>query len=271
MKKWCVISMLCLMTVAVSTAADQKVKMQLTSGKMYAGSLLERSGQNLSFQASGAKTAVLVPVVSIESLEFKFDEAETATLDRLFENGSYGELTVQMKLFFQEYLPYADIPSNLGPKLTQWLAASYWSGEYEQVLTLAALALKSGSPELADRALFYSMLTFLEQDGSARVKPFLNTAKGRDIFPENSAARLYIEARLLQLDNQYIPAIRAAADLVAAHGRDADWAPQAELLCAELYFQTGRPESAKAVLDSIKESYTNPLITKKAAAIAAQN
>ncbi|MBL7016534.1 MAG: hypothetical protein ISR84_03135 [Kiritimatiellales bacterium] len=269
-KRW-FISMLLLAVVAGASDAELKVQVQLKSGKNFAGVLLERSGDNLSFQPSGAEAPVPVPVASVESLEFKFSESGLSETDRLFGSGDYEQLRSVLDENLPPFLPYAEIPSNLQPKLSQWLAATYWSGRYDQVLKVAGIAAKTRTATLAREALFYSMLTFLEQDGAARVKPFLETKKGAGLFPEGSAPRLYVQARILQLEEQYIPAMRIAADLVANHGRDADWAPQAELLCAELYFKTGRPESANAVLESIQECYASPLITKKAAAIAAQN
>ena len=266
-----VILMLLLAAAAGACATGLKVQVQLESGKSYVGVLLERSGENLSFQPSGAAAAVAVPVASVELLDFKFNEPGLDETDRLFRSGEYERLRSVLDEKLPPFLPYADIPSNLQPKLSQWLAAAYWSGNYEQVLSVAGTAAKTRSATLAREALYYSMLTFLEQGGAARVKPFLDTAKGKEVFPEDSAPRLYVRARILLLDGQYIPAMRVAADLIAGHGRNADWAPQAELLCAELYFKTGRPETAKAVLESIQECYASPLITKKAAAIAAQN
>ncbi|MBI9020020.1 MAG: hypothetical protein JEZ10_02030 [Verrucomicrobia bacterium] len=266
-----VIFMLLLLCAVVVSAGELKVKMQLASGKNYTGTLLERSGDNLSFKPSGAADAVAVPVASVELLEFKLNELGLDETDLLFRSGDYEQLSSLLNEKMPAVLPYADIPSNLESKVSQWLTASYWSGDYGQVLSVAGTAAKIRSAALAKQALFYSMLTFLEQGGAARVEPFLDTAKGKGIFPEGSAPRMYVQARILLLDGQYVPAMRIAANLVAEHGRDADWAPQAELLCAELYFKTGRPESAQVVLESIHECYTSPMITKKAAAIAAQN
>ena len=271
MKQRVPVLVLWLLSAVWAHSAALDVKLNLTSRKMYTGSLMGLSGQKVTFQPNGSSTAVSIPVASIASVEFKFNADQQSKISRLMAEGRYEELDSELKTLLPAYLPYAALPANLEEMLSRWVTASYWTGDYDQVQNLMAIAPQVKSPKLVNLTLFYGMLARLDQGESQSVEAFLDTEKGLLIFPEGSAARLYIQTRLLQLDKQYVPAIRMAADLLATHGRDADWAPQAELLCEELYFQTGRPESAQAVLGSINECYTSPLIIKKAAAIAAQN
>ena len=271
MKQRVSLFILWLLSAVIVHSADLDVRLTLANGKRYTGVLKERVGQNVSFQRKGGPEPAMVPGAAIALLEFKFDSEQQKKMQALLEAGRYEELAAELNAFMPDYLIYAAFPSNLEEMLTAWFAASYWTADYEQVNELMAITSKVKSDNLANHSLFYGMLTRMEQGDAGMVDAFLGTSRGAQVFPEESAARLYIDARRLQLDKQYARAIRVAAKLLAKHGRDADWAPIAELLCAELYFQTGRPESAKTVLGSIKKCYTSPLITKKAAAIAAQN
>jgi hypothetical protein len=103
------------------------------------------------------------------------------------------------------------------------------------------------------------------------MEAFLKSPDADTVYPPESAARLYIEARRLQHGKNYIQAIRTAALLMVRHSHDSDWMPKAELLCAELYVQLDMPGAVNAVLADISVFYPDPDIQKQAAAIAAQN
>ena len=271
MKRLLIIPALCLLFASVAQAERVKVKLRLQSKRSYTGTLIEPTSKGVSFLPVGAAAAVVVPSSSIAYMEFRLDDEQEASLVDLFEGGDYVKLAPRLNELLPNYLPYIKFASNHSDKMTQWLTASYWTGDYDRVLQLADAMKKSGNAAFIDKPLFYSTLVRLEKGEKEAVESFLKSPKGSEIFPEKTAARSYVDARLLQMNKQYVRAIRTACELIALHGRDADWMPQAELLCAELYFKIGRPESAQAVLDSVEECYTNPLIIKKAAAIAAQN
>lgn len=66
-------------------------------------------------------------------------------------------------------------------------------------------------------------------------------------------------------------ALRLAAAAIARHSRSTEWMPHFELLCAQLYFELGRMDSAQGVLDDIAEFYDDPMIQEQAAMLAAKH
>ena len=255
----------------ICDAAPVRVRLQTVAGEQKSnltGALESRAGGSVSFMPAGAESAIQIPVNQIVAIQFAVGKTDEEEVAALLNDGNYHEAEAVLSRRIADWRPYFDLPSNAGGQLVQWLAVSYWIGDYDRALEFAG-ALAKHPDEVKAAAQFYSRLIELEKGGYETVDAFLKTPDGEALFPNESAARLYMDARILQHRKEYTPAIRTAALLLAVHSAAADWVPKTELLCAELYFQLNMPESAQAVLADIKEFYSDPNIQKKAAEMAA--
>jgi hypothetical protein len=249
-------------------AAPISVRIQTRDGKIRIGDILGISGGTLQFDPAGEAPVVQIPSTQIRYIKFPVDDDNEEQITRLFDEGRYHKLAEPLNELLPAYMPYIMLPSNLSHKFLRWMVVSYWTGQMDRVLSLAD-QLEQFPGEFKEKALFYRGLAQLEKGDAQTLDTLLNCPEVNTLYPLGSAVRLYLEARRLQHQKQYIPAIRIAAQLIAQRSDDADWKPKAELLCAELYFQLNMPESAQAVLADIREFYADPNIQKKAAAIAA--
>lgn len=271
MKQRLIIGWLSALIACLSVQAESiKVRIQTRDGKIHIGSLQEMSGGSVLFDPSGAAPAVRLPAAQIGYVQFPVDDDDEERIKRLFNEGRYRELAEPLDELLPPYMDYIGLPSNLSRKFLRWMVVSYWTDQFDRVLMLAD-ELKRFPDEFEEKSRFYRGLVLLEKDDFQALDAFLSSVSVDAVYPPESAVRLYLEARRLQHQEEYIPAIRTAARLMAIHSGDADWMPKAELLCAELYFQMDMPESAQAVLADIREFYADPNIKKKAAAIAARN
>lgn len=264
--------LLCLLLSFAAFAGPVSVRLETPDGKSYPGTLYSHEAGSVIFEPAGTTSRVRLPDSQISLIKFEIDEKEEARAADLFAAGKYRELEVLLNGLLSPALPYIMFPSNLTSDFRQWIIAAYWTGDYERVSTLARILAPLPDGELTHDVRFYGGLALLETGDFQTLETFLKSPEAADIYPADSIARRYIDARLLQKNKEYTPAIRKAALLMVELNRaDADWMPRVELLCAELYFQLKMPESAKAVLAYINEFYSDPQIQKKAAAIAASN
>jgi tetratricopeptide (TPR) repeat protein len=252
----------------IAQAEPVAVRVELTDGKVYPGTLHSRAAGSVVFQQVRTEKLTRIPDSQIAVLKFKVEKKEEKELNALFDAGKYPELEEKLAAWLTPTLPYISFPSNQTEASLRWLAAAYWNGNYDRVGKLVQAFDQSPVDELRRGAHIYRGLTLLETGNLSALETFLKSPEADVAFPPNSAVRLYIEARLLQNSKEYVLAIRKAALLIALHSADADWMPRAELLCAELYGQLEMPESAESVITDINTFYTDPKIKEKAAAIA---
>jgi hypothetical protein len=245
------------------------VRIETPGKKVLFGTATSRESGSVVFVPSGTTQPVRVLDSQIADIKLPANSDEEADATRLFDDGQYSLANEKLDALLAPYEEYASLPSNLRPAFLQWMIVSYWAGHTDRVLQLAEALANDETPEVQTPVRFYSGLARFENGDIQGMDTFLKSPAGAEIYPPKSAARLYMEARILQNQGHYISAIRTAALLLALHSRDADWMPKAELLCAEIYFQLDMPESARSALDDIKEFYSNPEIQQQAAAIAA--
>jgi len=261
-----------LLLSSAAFAGPVSVRLETPDGKSYPGMLYSHEAGSVIFEPAGTTSRVRLPDAQVAFIKFEMDEKEEARAADLFAAGNYRELEALLNGLLSPALPYIMFPSNLTSDFRQWIIAAYWIGNYERVNTLTRILTQLPDKALTNDVRFYRGLALLETGDFQTVETFLKSPEAVDIYPADSIARRYIDARLLQKNKEYTPAIRKAALLmVELHRADANWMPPVELLCAELYFQLKMPESAKAVLADINEFYSDPQIQKKAAAIAASN
>lgn len=267
-----IFSLFCfLLLCATASSEPVQVRIKTLSKQTLRGTLIGRTTGALDFQPAGSPTILQIPDVQIATIQFSLPTQDTDRIKMLFDAGEYSQAAEQFNTLLSPFLPYVNFLSDLTPQFMFWMIASYWAGDYDRVQMLSVELERFGLEGLQNTARFYRGLAELAEGDAQTLEAFLKTPEADTIYPPDSAARLYIEAGLLLQQQRYVPAIRTAARLMALHSRDADWMPQAELLCAEIYFKLDMTESAQAVLTDINDFYSDPQIQKKAAKIAERN
>ncbi len=258
-------------SVSVSTVFSEPLKVQIETRdkKFYSGLLSNRSAGSVDFQPIGAAAPVQIPDAQINQMKFSVPDSQEEEIAQLFANGQYDQVLQKSTAVLSPFLPYSNIPSNLTPAYLRWMIACFWAGDFDQAEKLSKSLAQLPGDELSPALRFYNKLIGLEKGDFQTMQTFLQTPEAEALYPESSAARLYIKARLLQNKKEYNSALRTAALLIALHSTDADWMPMTELLCAKLYAQLNMPESAESVLADINEFYSEPQVKKRAAALAA--
>lgn len=252
--------------IAFGEGLDARIRTR-ESERIYSGALVERGPGFVLFRQDGISQTIRITDGELAFIKFEVEE-DLKTVQQQFTAGAYSDAAAAYNRILPRFLPYSSLPSNLSEEFVRWPAAVYWSGDYTLTIKLTkVLKATSGSK----KAELYGLLARLEMGESEAVCAFLESPEAREIVPEDSAVDYYIKACLLKQGGQPLEAIRTVTRLISRHSRDADWMPQAELLCAELYFELNMPESAEAVLGDIQYFYTdNKGIQEKAAALAAK-
>ncbi len=252
-----------------ATAEPLEARIKISGYNTLSGTLEKRTPGFVTFRSKRAPSAGRIADSQITRITFKIDE-DTTALKRQFDQGAYREVSDTYNQILPKFLPYFGLPSNLTDEFTRWMIASYWVDEYTRTIGLAETLMRMPDSPLHESAEFYTRLAQMDQGNYAGMTAFMETDEAATLYPENSAVRFYIQARLLQHEARPLEAIRTITGLVARHSHNADWMPKAELLCAELYFELDLPESAQAVLADIRDFYSDEDIQKKAAALAAK-
>jgi hypothetical protein len=267
MKRLLIFGWLCGMA-AVAAGEPLSARIKYDGTKVLVGTVEGRGGGSVIIRPQGQSPARM-PESRLVEVFFRLDGM--AGLSSSFEQKEYAAVADAAGRILQPALEYVDLPGNLPEQVRQWMIASFWTGDYSRTADLAKTLRKLDNESLRDSANLYGRLAAMEQGATEGMKEFMETPEADQTFPEGSAARLYIEARLLQRDGKPSEAAWIAGRMIAEHRSDADWMPRAELLCAELYFELDMPESADAVLEDIRYFYKdNEEVQGKAAELAAK-
>ena len=149
------------------------------------------------------------------------------------------------------------------------MVSVYWRNDFDLAILLGNGLKNSENVALKEQATEYIVLSKLERGDIDAATAFLRTPTGQTLSSD-SAENLYISARAEQKSGDYISAIQFASRILNEQSQLSEWVARAELMCLELYFQMEMPDSAKSVLDDIDPFYSDPVVLKEAAKIAAQ-
>lgn len=254
--------------VAGATGAPLDARVKTSSGRSLSGALEQRGDGFVLFRLNGAQL-VKIADSELASVTFEMGE-EWPSAAQQFNDGDYRAAADIYNRMLPPFVLYSGLPSNLSDDFPHWMIALYWAGDYGRAITLAKALRLAPEESIRETADFYSRLARMEQGEFDEMTAFMKTSGSAALYPDNSAVRFYIQARLLQHEGQSLAAIRTITKLIARHSHNGNWLPKAELLCAELYFELDMPESARAVLADIGDFYSDKDIQKKAAALAAK-
>lgn len=261
--------LLCALLAAGTCQADElKARIQIPHSQLL-GTITGQSSDGVQFRTPAGETTK-IPGDQISNIRFSIDKWDPKEFQQSFQNQDFKYVYTQLSQTLAPYRTYAIYPSNLTSGFFHWMASAYWQRDYALATELSDALSQSADSQLKNQALFYQALIQLESGSTLEAKALIKNSERAQLCPPESAARMYIEARFAQEQKNYIEAIKLATRLLARYPGEVGWVINAELLCAELYFQMEMPDSAESVLTDITQFCADPKVLKQAAAIAAK-
>lgn len=233
-------------------------------GRSFRVFLQGTDGESVSTEYQKLRTPKEFGTDEIKFIEFTpvgLNENEVKSLqnsaEELFKQAEYEQLIEQVAPVTAPYGPYMAINNNLQDIYGLLMQAYARTGKKELASEVAAHLMGTQDKLLKLNALVYSALTAAEKKEFDRAKELLEQIA-------EPAAALYVQASIARSEGKPREAIKAAAKVVSDHVNDREWLPRAELLCIELYLETGRTNSAAVTARQTAKIYAGTNIGKEA-------
>ncbi|VGO14532.1 hypothetical protein PDESU_03095 [Pontiella desulfatans] len=285
-------------TEEAAPAPGTPTTLTTSNGKTARVNLLRLKDGNLTFAAGSNE--MTVPADKIKSLAFSMNKEEfdfyreqqtisDEEITELFSTPNLGKAE-KLELIFKAILvniakannegDYAAVVAALEPLLRE-------RGEYmsiENNLQDVAVMLMESYRKLGDLAKVREAATILQastdSDIAAKGKANLALIAVADKDFETAetlrgelgseAAKLYLQACIMQAQGQPKQAIQTVTEIIAAHGNDLEWMPESELLSAYLYLDMAMTNSAVNTARQVKNIYAGSSSAGDAAKLFAQ-
>jgi len=234
------------------------VEWKLRGGDVWTGYLYGREDDWIILKRPQDEKPVRVGASTIKELTFKI-KLDLDNVRKLAEEERYTDLITLLKKKLGRLNDFADLPTNLAPYNRYLMEAYYHVGDYNKALMIASrFARKSDDLELREKSRTFQILSLISLGKLFRAQALVGEYGWKD-FPEDKmpAEKLYILARLKELEKKYTEAMLYTAKVIAFHSQEIEWMQPAELLAAELYVKLKRYDSAEEVCNEIELLYKN--------------
>jgi len=242
------------------SAEDLQAELYKKDGNAWHVFLVKNGGEELTIRLNKSKVNRTLPVNDVERLMIQHSEYDEDLVQQNFNDADYAAVIAALEPVAASSADYMVIPNNLQDAFGLLMNAYSQNGDQEKAYA-AALKLKNTQ----DAALKLSAQTVLALSAIATG----NLAEAEAVCSEISdpAAKLYLQAVLQRANHQPKTAIQTAVQLIANHPNDMLWMPRTELLCANLYLDMGRTNSAIATARQTQKFYAGTNIEKEAKAL----
>lgn len=192
-------------------------------------------------------------------LNFSHKKFDQAAVDTAFNNADYTNVISVLAPVVAPYVDYMTISNNLQDVYGTLMRSYCRSGQYAKAAQCVAYLIGTKAPDLKLKAQVCGVVATAGLGD-------LNTAKKILAQIKNPAASLYAKAVVQRDEGHPRDAIQTAVDVIAEHANDIDWMPCSEFLCAELYLDLGRTNSALVTARQTQKLYKGMNIEKEAEA-----
>jgi tetratricopeptide (TPR) repeat protein len=242
--------------VSAVNASPIEAKIIMPGDRVWEGFITGRDpndNEMLKFKRSLNTQEIYVGVTTVEQIEFRHG-IRAQVIDAQMEAREFDLLIEQLNKALEPFAAYSDVPSNLTEYRFLLMKLYYWTKQFDAAVeTAEAIADLIKDEDIAQQNRVFRALALIQSGQEERVKKLLAESEAK----EESAETLYIQARVKQMRREYQDALKLAARIVALYSQDQNWMAPAELLCAELYHQTGMYESSVQVLEQFLLLYVN--------------
>ncbi len=219
--------------------------------------LVKNGGEELTIRLNKSKVNRTILVDEVERLNIQHPEYDEAQVQQKFDEADYAAVITVLEPVAASSADYMGIPNNLQNAFGLLMNAYYWNGDHAKANTAALKLGLTQDPVLKLSAMNIQALTAMHAGNLAEAETVLSEIS-------DPAAKLYLQACLQQANQQPEAAIQTAVELIANHPNDMRWMPVTELLCANLYLDMGRTNSAIATARQTEKFYAGTSIGKEA-------
>ncbi len=256
--------------IAVAVAQQQAATPQQTgtparleaiNGKMARVFLQGLADGNLTFQPFGSPNNMTVETSKVRRFEF-YPKFEVGGAGQSYAEGDYPAVLQALAEPMQEFAPYMSVSNNLQEAYVMLMDSYLRSGDAGKAEECAALLLASDNPVIVRKGKSTLALAAAAKGDFQRVEELRSEL-------DSPAGSLFLQAIVERANQQPKAAIQHVAEIIADHGNDLEWMPQAELLSAQLYLDMGQTNSAALTARQVKNIYAGSNIAADAAKLQA--
>jgi tetratricopeptide (TPR) repeat protein len=256
--------------LAVSTAVyageDAPAVLETTDGKALRVFLMGIDGDQVSTEYQKLRQKKTFAAAEIKVINFNpkgFNELELTKLSKsvaeLYDAADYDAVVAEIEPVVAPFAPYMSVSNNLQNMYGLLMEAYCRSDMFSEAAKASENLSWTADKSLQIKALVCGAVAASGQGDVAGAKNILKKI-------EDPAAALYAQAVIAQAEGNPREAIQIAVDLIAEYTNDRTWMPPTELLCAELYLELGRTNSAQVTARQTAKLYQGTNIEKEAEA-----
>jgi len=193
-----------------------------------------------------------VPLSSVKTATFSFDNLTPESCDKLLNAGDYESAVRILSGALEPVKGGWIFPGNIDTYLGYAVRANFWTGRFGE-LRGAAAALQAKKSSFVPLAELYQILSLIEEGQANEASGLFRQIKD----PEKISAPMteYIKARLAMSEQDYNKALQHLAGIVVFHSRDPEWMPAAAFLEGMIYKRTGHADAAVSIVEELKRAY----------------
>jgi len=192
------------------------------------------------------------------------NENELKALDNsaqiLFQQADYVQLIDQVEPIVASYGKYMSISNNLQTMYGLLMQSYSRSGQHPQAAAVAKNLMGTQDQLLKLNATVCAALAAADQKEFTAAETFLTQIS-------DPVASLYVQASIQRAQGAFRDAIQTSVKVIADHVDNMDWLPRTEFLCAELYLETGRTNSAVVTARQAAKFYAGTNVGNEADAL----
>jgi hypothetical protein len=197
---------------------------------------------------------------AIKNLKFTHKKFDMNALEASFDEADYAEVIRVMGPVVRPFVDYMTVNNNLEEAYGVLLKACCRNGDFAIAKVLASKVRGNENPELKLQALACGAVAAA---GLGEIE-YASNLLGQI---EDPAAVLYVKAVIARAEGKHRDAMKSAVEVIAEYANEMDWMPSSELLCAELYLDMGKTNSALVTARQTQKLYTGTNIEKEAEAL----
>ena len=256
------VSLLFILSMLVSTAvlAGEDAPAVLTiadgSDRSYSVFLMSTDGKVVNTEFQKLRTKKTFEIAEIGIIDFtpigmnnNELKAFIEKVDKLFQQAEYEQLIELVEPVTAPYGGYMSVNNNLQEIYGLLMKAYSRSGKHQQADAAAANLMQTADASLKLNAMVCAALAAADRQ---------DFAAARELHKQISdpAAALYVQASIERAEGSVRDAIQSAVEVIADHADSLAWMPSAEFLCAELYLDNGRTNSAAVTARQTAKIYS---------------
>jgi hypothetical protein len=228
-------------------------RLTAVNGKEFPVFLQGLEGDKVIFQLYKRPQNQAAPLKAIDEIEFlaQFDKPG---IEQLYSTGDYQGMILKMKAELKPsldgYWDFMTVENNLQDLFTMLMKAYLRSGDIASANKAAAILLQNKDKTVQGQAESIALLAALGEDRIADAEALLAGV-------ESEPGKLYLGACIERAKGQTAAAFMLTNRLIREFGNDLGWMPQAELLNAHLYVDSGLTNSAINTARQVMNIYRN--------------